>query len=206
MPGATVSGFVLTNLDEGVKAVDVDLIARGDAKNFTFMAVDPVFKATRLRVDFDKLYSDDELIHVDDEDEFRALLEQLPCCVTDADNEENGDPLNLVLVGERGDIMAALARRQWHPTEVIWSRSLWRTLRSFFAGSRYRYSPISPLYLYGRPQDGAAQKARATIHERNHARFWLSPNPLQGRGSRPWADQPRHRGQVHAQVADHLDP
>ena len=75
MPGATVSGFVLTNLDEGVKVVDVDLIARGDARSFTFLAVDPSFKATSLRVDFDKLYRSDELIHVDDEDELRTLLE-----------------------------------------------------------------------------------------------------------------------------------
>jgi hypothetical protein len=181
MPGATVSGFVLTNLDEGLKAVDVDLIAREDAKSFTFVAVDPTFKATRLRVDFDELYGDDELIHVDDEDALRALLEQLPCCVTNADGTENGDPLNLVLVGERDDIIAAFTRRQWHPTEIIWSGSLWRTFRSFVVGSRYRYSPISPLYLYGRPQDVAGQKARATIHERNHYRFWLSPIRFQGK-------------------------
>jgi hypothetical protein len=77
MPGASASGFVLTNLDEGLKAVDVDLIARGDAKSFTFVAVDPTFKATRLRVDFDKLYASDELIHVDDEDELRALVMKL---------------------------------------------------------------------------------------------------------------------------------
>ena len=78
MPGATVSGFVLTNLDEGVKAIDVDLIARGDAKSFTFIAVDPTFKATRLRVDFDKLYRNDELIHVDDEDELRTCWSNCP--------------------------------------------------------------------------------------------------------------------------------
>jgi hypothetical protein len=187
MPGATVSGFVLTNLDEGVKAVDVDLIAGDDAKSFTLFAVDPTFKATRLRVDFDELYSDDELIHVDDEDELRTLLEQLPCCVTNADGTENGDPLNLVLIGKRDDILAAVTRRQWHPTEIISPGSLWRTVRSFVAGSRYRYSPISPLYLYGRPQDVAGQKARATIHERNHARFWLSP--IRYRGKEVWVGQ-----------------
>ena len=181
MPGTTVSGFVLTNLDEGIKAVDVDLVARGDAKNFTFMAVDPTFKATSLRVDFDKIYASDELIQVDNEDEFRTLLEQLPCCVTNADGTENGDPLNLVLVGDRSDLISAFTRRQWHPTEIISFGSLWRTFRSFVAGSRYRYSPISPLYLYGRPQDAAAQKARATIHERNHARFWLSPIRFRGK-------------------------
>jgi hypothetical protein len=181
MPGTTTSGFVLTNLDEGLKAVDLDLIAKGDAKSFTFIAVDPTFKATRLRVDFDKLYSSNELIHVDDEDELRTLLEQLPCCVTNADGTENGDPLNLVLIGDRDDIIAAFTRRQWHPTEIIWSGSLWRTFRSFVAGSRYRYSPISALYLYGRPQDAAGQKARATIHERNHYRFWLSPIRFKGK-------------------------
>jgi hypothetical protein len=181
MPGTTVSGFVLTNLDEGLKAVDVDLIARGDAKSFTFVAVDPTFKATRLRVDFDRLYSSDELIHVDDEDELRTLLEQLPCCVTNADGTENGDPLNLVLVGDRNNIMAAFVRRRWQPTEILWSGSLWRTVGAFLQGSRYRYSPISPLYLYGRPQDGAVQKVRATINERNHARFWLSPIRFRGK-------------------------
>lgn len=181
MPGATVSGFVLTNLDEGAKVVDVDLIARGDARSFTFVAVDPSFKATSLRIDFDKLYRNDDLIHVDDEDELRALLEQLPCCVTNADGTETGDPLNIVLVGDRADFLAGLVRRQWHPTEVIWSGSIWRTIRSFVQGSRYRYSPISSLYLYGRPQDIAAQKARASIHERNHARFWLSPIRFRGK-------------------------
>jgi hypothetical protein len=181
MPGATASGFVLTNLDEGVKAVDVDLIARGDAKSFTFFTVDPTFKAIRTQVDFDGLYKSDEFIHVDDEDELRLLLEQLPCCTTNADGTENGDPLNLVLIGARNDFVSALVRRQWHPTEIIHAESLWRTVKSFVLGSRYRYSPISPLYVFGRPQDGAAQKARSTIHERNHARFWLSPIRFQGK-------------------------
>jgi hypothetical protein len=179
-PGTTVSGFVLTNRDEGVKVVDVDLIARGDATSFTFVAVDPSFKATSQRVDFDELYGSDELIHVDDEARLRTLLERLPCCVTNADGTEHGDPLNLVLIGNRADFLAAFVRRLWHPTEIIWSGSLWRTIRSFVQGSRYRYSPISSLYLYGRPQDIAAQKARGSIHERNHARFWLSPIRFRG--------------------------
>jgi hypothetical protein len=85
------------------------------------------------------------------------------------------------LIGARNDFVSALVRRQWHPTEIIHAESLWRTVKSFVLGSRYRYSPISPLYVFGRPQDGAAQKARSTIHERNHARFWLSPIRFQGK-------------------------
>ena len=33
-------------------------------------------------------------------DELRATLEQLPCCVADAEGEREGDPLNFVIVGE----------------------------------------------------------------------------------------------------------
>jgi hypothetical protein len=181
MSGVTASGFVLTNLDEGIKAVDVDLIAREDAKSFTFFTVDPTFESRGVQNNVDELYRNDDLIHVDDEDQLRALLEQLPCCTTNEDGTEYGDPLNLVLIGAKNDLVSALVRRQWHPTEIISAGSIWRTVASFLLGSRYRYSPISPLYIYGRPQDASAQKARSTIHERNHARFWLSPIRFQGK-------------------------
>lgn len=34
MQNSTGSGFLLVNRDEGIKAVDVDLVTRGDAKNY----------------------------------------------------------------------------------------------------------------------------------------------------------------------------
>ena len=181
LPGVSTSGFVLTNLDEGFKAIDVDLIARGDIKSFTFFAVDPTFESRGAQNDVDELYRNDELIHVDDEGQLRVLLERQPCCTTNEDGTEDGDPLNLVLIGARKDLVSALVRRQWHPTEIFDAGSIWRTVASYLQGSRYRYSPISPLYFYGRPQDGSAQKARSSIHERNHARFWLSPFRFQGK-------------------------
>jgi hypothetical protein len=42
------------------------------------------------------------------------------------------------------------------------------------------YSPVSPLYLYGRQQDFAEQKPRHTVHQRNHLRVWLSPIRYKG--------------------------
>jgi hypothetical protein len=187
MPGATVSGFVLTNLDEGAKVVQADVVTGRDAKSFTFFTADPTFRSVSSQVKFDALYRDDELIHVAAEEDLRALLERLPCCTTNPDGSENGDPLNLVLVGSHAEIAAAVIRRQWHPTEVLSSASLWRTVSAFLERSRYRYSPVSPLYVYGRPQDAATQKARATIDERNHARFWLTP--IRFRGNDVWIGQ-----------------
>ncbi len=186
-PNSTVSGFVLVHLDESVKAVDVDLIARGDAKSFTYIIVDPDFKRAGRVVDIDALYDASEFIDLEEEEALRQMLEQLPCCTKNKKGTEEGDPLNLVLIGDVVDIFPAFIRRGWHGTELVWSASLWRTMKSFLRGSRYRYSPISPLYVYERRQDQAAQKARGTIHERNHLRLWLTP--LRFRGEPVWIGQ-----------------
>jgi hypothetical protein len=186
-PGTTQAGFVLVNLDEGFKAIDIDLISREDVKSFSFIIVDPDFKADYKLVDFNTLYAAEEIINIEDEKELRRVLEDLPCCTTNADGDEYGDPLNLIIIGDTNDIVPALVRRGWHATEVIWSSAILRTIKSFLQGERYRYSPISPLYVYSRRQDIGWQKARGTVNERNHMRFWLSP--IRYRGQRVFIGQ-----------------
>jgi hypothetical protein len=180
-PGSTEAGFVLVNLDEGFKAIDIDLIASEAVKSFSFIIADPKFRADFKVVDFETLYAADDIINIEDEKELRRALEELPCCTTNTDGDKYGDPLNLVFIGEPNDMVTALVRRNWHATEIIWFRSILRTIKSFLQGERYRYSPISPLYVFGRPQDIGWQKARGTIHERNHMRFWLSPIRFRGK-------------------------
>jgi hypothetical protein len=180
-PGSTQSGFVLVNLDEGFKAIDIDLISRKEVKSFSFITADPEFKADFKLVNFETLYSTEDIINIEDEEELRKKLEELPSFTTNADGDEYGDPLNLFLIGEPNDIVPALVRRNWHATEITWSRAIMRTIKSFLQGERYRYSPISPLYVFGRPQDIGWQKARRTINERNHMRFWLSPIRFRGK-------------------------
>ena len=48
-------------------------------------------------------------------------------------------------------------------------------------GRRYRTSPVSPLYVFDRPQDFALQKARKTVDERNHLRLWRAPVDFEGK-------------------------
>ena len=186
-PKSTQTGFVLVNLDEGFKAVDIDIISREAVKSFSFIFADPDFKADHKEVDFDTLYAAEDIINIDDEEELRRELEELPCCTTNDDGDEYGDPLNLVMIGAPDHILPALVRRNWHATETTWSQAIIRTIKSFLQGERYRYSPISPLYVYGRRQDIGWQKARGTINERNHMRFWLSP--FRFRGQRVWIGQ-----------------
>jgi hypothetical protein len=53
--------------------------------------------------------------------------------------------------------------------------------------SNYRYSPVSPLHLFGRDQDIALQRTRHSINERLHLRLWLTPLTFEGRPV--WAGQ-----------------
>jgi len=174
MPNAAVSGFVFTNIDEGEKVVHVDLIGSERAKFFTFYLEVPGLMADYLTVDFESLYAEEDFAELH-EDGLRAALEKLPCCTTDQDGAGLGDPLNLVIIGDLQDVAAAFARRGWVPAEQTYSKAVAKTLNSYLFGSRYRYSPVSSLYFYGRHQDLSRQKPRSSIHERNHLRLWLSP-------------------------------
>ena len=62
-----------------------------------------------------------------------------------------------------------------------------RMMSSALSRERYPYAPISDLYLYGRPQDIALQKARDNIHQRNHLRLWRSP--MRYHGKQVWVGQ-----------------
>ena len=181
--GKTVSGFVLTNLHEGVKLLQLDLFGDQRSRSASFVTFVP-----GLRADYEQsaevrrqLLRRTGITDFEDAAEFRKALEALPCCVTNANGSRNADPLNLVIVGGREEAFPALIRRGWTPTEVKWSGSVMRMVRSALARDRYPYAPISDLYLYGRPQDLALQKARDNIHQRNHLRLWRSPMNYGGR-------------------------
>ena len=91
-------------------------------------------------------------------------------------------------------------RRNWDATHALNVRKAARTMGSFLFGGRYRYAPVSPLYVYGRPQDIALQKARSNIHQRNHLRLWLSPSPMMARRS-GWARSAATSGALHHPLA-----
>ena len=176
--GTTVSGYVFTNLDEGFKNINVDLLGDDLLLNFNFAAKIPGLNADFEYVDLDALY--DEFENIEDVAAFQERLRREPCCTVNKAGTKEGDPLNIVFVGNREAIWSALVRQGWHATEVNHMKSAMKTTRSFFFGSQYLYSPISPLYLYGRSQDVGIQKARNSISRRNHMRLWRAPYNFQG--------------------------
>ena len=175
-PGERVAGFVLTNLNEGAKLVQIDLVARERARTFSIFVAVPGFEADYKRSQVFKRADDPDapVVNYTDDASFRAALEALPCCATNEDGSKHGDPLNLVIVGSLDDAFPALVRRGWSLTEQKWSGAIRHMISAALSGEPYVNAPVSDLYLFGHAQDLALQKARGDIHQRNHMRLWLS--------------------------------
>ena len=73
LPNTAVTGFIYTNLDEGEKVVQIDLIAAERIKFFTFFVQIPGMRVDYRMVDFDSLYSKEEIVDVDEEGLREAL-------------------------------------------------------------------------------------------------------------------------------------
>jgi hypothetical protein len=129
-PKTNQDGFVLVNLDEGFKAIDINLISLQTVQSYSFIIADPDFKVDHKEVDFETLYAAEDIIDIEDEAELRRVLEELPCCTTNRDGDEFGDPLNLIMIGAPDHILLALVRRNWHATETTWSQAIMRTIKS----------------------------------------------------------------------------
>ncbi len=131
-------------------------------------------------------------------DEFRSTLEQLPCCATDADGRREGDPLNIVIVGKPSDVLNSLSRSGWSFTHRIDFRTVRREIGAAIEGSAYPVAPVSSLYVFGRRQDLALQRARCSIAQRSHMRLWLAPCRFE--------DRPVWIGQISRDIGVKVTP
>jgi hypothetical protein len=178
--GQQSSGFVFSVLDEGTKSFNVDIINDSTLVTFTFFIHVPGLRIDHYKVDWASIYPRAEVAE-HSTDELIEEIESSICCVMDKKNKNMGDPLNLVIIGEPDDVYYAFIRAGWDETETVYKGSLWKTSKSFFRGGEYRYSPVSALYVFGRPQDVAFQRARDNIHERNHLRLWMTSMRYEGK-------------------------
>lgn len=206
-PGESSEGFVFSPLDAGTKIVHVYLHATDDSLvqavqrfqttdgslsdhaelhqaisqldvSLTFSIPVPGIAADYLRRDLDAINPPGSQIDCD----LPTLVKQLiamPPATTNRAGTRSGDPVNLVVIGEFATVLSAMVAR-WDESETITLATCWKTAMAFLLGSHYRYSPVSPLYLFGRSQDVALQRSRQSINERLHLRLWLTPLRFQG--------------------------
>ena len=179
-PQTINEGFLLVPRAEGGRYVDVQLHSPGRLFRFGFALPLPDGDFDYERLDPARIYDGRTLPELDAE-QLRTALEQLPCCAANETASAEGDPLNVVLVGDAPIALAALSRSGWSFTHRIDFKTVRRELGAAIAGSPYPVAPVSPLYALGRKQDFAMQRARSTISRRNHMRLWLAPFRFEGR-------------------------
>jgi len=177
--GGASEGYVLTSRHEGGRYLIVSLAGARNTVDFGFPVILPDGYFDFEGLDPERIYAGKQLPELTLE-QLRAALRELPCCTSDESGERSGDPINLVIVGDATDVLASLSRGGWSFTHRIDASTVQRLIGATISGGSYPVAPVSPLYLFGRPQDLALQRARNTIVQRNHLRLWLAPYRFEG--------------------------
>jgi hypothetical protein len=177
--GKTYEGHVLIPRTEGGRFVQVTINGHGRERRFGFPLRTPDGHFEFERLDPAVIYAGQPQTNLS-RAQFRTRLEQLPPTVTNAKGTASGDPLNFVLVGDSPLMMAALSECGWSFTHRIDWTTIRRELGAALRGRPYLTAPVSPLYVFGRPQDLSFQRSRNHISQRNHLRVWLAPFTVEG--------------------------
>jgi LssY C-terminus len=191
-PAKRVGGFLFTRLDEATKRINLRLLGRSRSLDFPFTVEVPGLVLPHPVERTAAAGKAEEL----DEAALQLWLQRQPRCTGNARGTHEGDPLNLVMVGDRASIQECLSA--WDEAESLTMGTAWKTAKAFLLESQYRYSPVSPLYLGGRLQDFALQRARLSLNQRLHLRLWATSVRFDG--------QPVWIGQVSRDIGVRFTP
>jgi LssY C-terminus len=73
-----------------------------------------------------------------------------------------GGPLNVGLVGAKGDVVCAIHAAGWYPADPITFRTSLEIIGSVVFDRPHPDAPLSNLYYQGRPEDMAFEKPHGT--------------------------------------------
>ncbi|MFA5160168.1 MAG: LssY C-terminal domain-containing protein, partial [Candidatus Omnitrophota bacterium] len=137
-PGEVISGYVFTHFDQGTKSVKVGYLGDQGEDEVHFFAEIPGIRQDYKDTVSEKIFRPEEIKEVD-AGELQRRLEAMPCCVTNKKGDRNGDPLNLVVIGDLPVILNAFAMAGWDETETLSFRTAMKTFKAFLMGKDYSY-------------------------------------------------------------------
>jgi hypothetical protein len=127
-------------------------------------------------------------------------MNYLPPRVFNGEGRE-GDMLNVVFVGQEGDLQKAFERAGWVKSDKIKLISVWHLLLHRTNDARL---PMSRLYLFGRVQDYsyALPDPAAAVSRRHHIRIWKTDYTIDG--TPVWAGSATHDIAIEVAKRGHL--
>ena len=107
-----------------------------------------------------------------------TMMDYLPPRVFNAEGRQ-GDMLNLVLVGQKEDLLHAFARAGWVKTDKWNPIFVWHLL---LHATHDASIPMARFYLFGRVQDYsyALPEPGAVVSRRHHLRIWKTDHTIDG--------------------------
>ena len=177
----TEEGYIFATHKRGGRFVDIHLTGPSKQVRMRFAVLLPTqvfdYEESGLRERYLKV---NELPDFSIDEMRTYLRDILPCCATNEQGLQQGDPINIIIIGSGELGISALSASGWQFTEAITIDSIRRLIGAAIEEAEFPTAPISALYLFERKQDVALQRGRSDIDQRNHMRFWLAPFRCEG--------------------------
>lgn len=173
----TLEGHVLLPRKEGGRFVEITVNGSGIVRRFGFPLRTPDGHFDFERMD---VAAHSQTVNLTNA-QLRDRLKKIPATTTNAAASAEGDPLNLVIVGETQLMMSSMSECGWSFTHRIDGTTVRRMISAALRGNPYLTAPVSSLYVFGRKQDVAFQRARSNLSQRNHLRLWRAPFTVESR-------------------------
>src|SRR5712691_10260223 len=100
--------------------------------------------------------------------------------ITHTKSGAEGDPLNLVFIGTKDQIMHSFQQAGWLLPDPITPQTSAKIAADSLAHRSYPTAPVSNLYVFGRVQDLAFEKPTNDVQNRGHIRIWKTDTLIGG--------------------------
>src|SRR5713101_7031862 len=113
-----------------------------------------------------------------------------------------GDPINLVFVGTKDQIMHSFQQAGWLLPDPITPQTSAKIAADSLAHRSYPTAPVSNLYAFGRVQDLAFEKPTNDVANRGHIRLWKTGTLIDGQ--LVWIGQASYDSGIELSGTNHL--
>src|SRR5579863_2652634 len=100
--------------------------------------------------------------------------------ITHTQSGATGDPINILFVGSKDQIVQSFHRAGWLTPDPITTQTSARIAVDSLAHRSYPTAPVSNLYVFGRIQDLAFEKPTTDVQNRGHIRMWKTGTLIDG--------------------------
>ncbi len=122
--------------------------------------------------------------------------------ITHTKSGADGDPINLVFVGGKEQILQSFQKAEWLIPDPITPQTAEKIAAASLAHSSYPTAPVSNLSVFGRVQDMAFEKPTNDVQNRGHIRLWKTGTLIGGQ--LVWVGQASYDRGIELSGTNHL--